>query len=840
MSWGSTEGSRLRRVAACTALVVLMAAPAQAAGTKDVDRSATLATSDQPMWGDGAPSDRNFDLFGLGWNEGDSGGSIENLEFDPTPFDFPEVCVPGLGCVGGGDVPPGPTNFGSFGAGGSGHTKGDIGMSVALRGMADGKLGVDYPVDARYTVPADKSFGPGETVTISTAKTPGAAAKLQTQFPNLQRIALNGRFGFQADASFNMCFVSCSGNTSIADLSMPSGYNGSNPASGEIVGLTEAGPTCSGVLASSAFGFGQAPSEYDRCRNPTTGVNGAYLNMPNVKTTSTLNPDGSLSASGTDPYAVLPVSAINWGSRFMSNPPKINFGPTSYGGVTVGWSTVDLNFNAIEKMQQDLRFTPRVDTTLSWGQPLAYEVLGEDGSTVAASGTAAQATFPLGRKIRLTLPETLDGQLDLAAALSMGGARISNRTVNSTIGNGRVSALSARFDTPSYEAFDLTIWPGTGFNFGPVLNHVFPLSTRDDVLADDTWQLAGFNSPSVDPVGLRADRRPVPAAKTVGPVEGASFTGTVASFHDPDEGDGADDYTATIDWGDGEPTSDGTLVDDPDGSFHVAGTHTYERWGTYPVTVRVQDLDLASVHGTADSEAIVADAPVHVDPVTDRVTTSGQPVKLWATPPAAGVIASFTDENPKGVAAHFTATIIWGDGSRTPGTIATNSRGGWDVSGAHTFAALGLHPVTVRIDGDGGATDSDVTTLLAYGYTATGNFVIGRPAVPAGPVYWWGAQWVRNNVTAGGPGGFHGFANGSAAQPACGQAWTSRQPVKPPVAVPAYMAVTMAGTAAESVTRSGPEIHGDAPKVVVVRTDPGYGAVPGKPGTGTVIATVCG
>src|SRR5205823_4252170 len=45
-----------------------------------------------------------------------------------------------------------------------------------------------------------------------------------------------------------------------------------------------------------------------------------------------------------------------------------------------------------------------------------------------------------------------------------------------------------------------------------------------------------------------------------------------------------------------------------------------------------------------------------------------------------GVTASFSDLDPNGNAKDFTATINWGDGHSTNGTITANTKGGFDVS----------------------------------------------------------------------------------------------------------------------------------------------------------------
>jgi hypothetical protein len=58
----------------------------------------------------------------------------------------------------------------------------------------------------------------------------------------------------------------------------------------------------------------------------------------------------------------------------------------------------------------------------------------------------------------------------------------------------------------------------------------------------------------------------------------------------------------------------------------------------------------------------------------------------------------------------------------------------------------------------------------------------------------------------------------------------------PPGAVPAYMAVI----ASTSLTQSDAGISGDSPRIVIVRKDPGYAPNPGRSGTGTVVAVLCG
>jgi hypothetical protein len=49
------------------------------------------------------------------------------------------------------------------------------------------------------------------------------------------------------------------------------------------------------------------------------------------------------------------------------------------------------------------------------------------------------------------------------------------------------------------------------------------------------------------------------------------------------------------------------------------------------------------------------------------------------------------------------------------------------------------------------------------------------------------------------------------------------------------MAVAVTG----AVTSSGSTISGTIRAIVIVKTNPGYGPDPSRPGTGTVVATLC-
>ena len=133
---------------------------------------------------------------------------------------------------------------------------------------------------------------------------------------------------------------------------------------------------------------------------------------------------------------------------------------------------------------------------------------------------------------------------------------------------------------------------------------------------------------------------------------------------------------------------------------------------------------------------------------------------------------------------------------------------------------------------------------------AGGGFAVGDKevdsATPSTTLTWSGSKWSKLNPLSGGaaPASFQGFAqsfrNGptTVTDPACGGTWTSSTGGSAvlPSSVPAYMAVVVP----TKVTQSGSTISGQVAKVVIVKTNPGYQPNPADPGTGTVVATLCG
>ena len=125
-----------------------------------------------------------------------------------------------------------------------------------------------------------------------------------------------------------------------------------------------------------------------------------------------------------------------------------------------------------------------------------------------------------------------------------------------------------------------------------------------------------------------------PAAVTA--VAGIPFSGSVASFSDGNPLASAADFSATINWGDGTPSSNATVTTGP-GGFVVTGGHTYATIGSYPTSISIVDSGGSStvVHGTATAGAapapVVTGKPPSIGGTTAGFTGSLNPVGLATT-----------------------------------------------------------------------------------------------------------------------------------------------------------------------------------------------------------------
>ncbi|HEV3341319.1 MAG TPA: DUF4214 domain-containing protein, partial [Pirellulales bacterium] len=174
----------------------------------------------------------------------------------------------------------------------------------------------------------------------------------------------------------------------------------------------------------------------------------------------------------------------------------------------------------------------------------------------------------------------------------------------------------------------------------------------------------------------------VPATLTA--VESAAGTFNVATFTDPAGAEAIGNYRATIDWGDGTPTSNASIALNA-GVFTASGTHTYAEEGAKsPVLTITHD---SAPPLTVDAMAIVADAPL-----------LGVTAIIVAGTTVSGTVANFTDADASDATGDYSATIDWGDGQTGPGNVvAGTSAGQFHVMGNHSYADNRSHTIAITV-----------------------------------------------------------------------------------------------------------------------------------------------
>lgn len=233
-------------------------------------------------------------------------------------------------------------------------------------------------------------------------------------------------------------------------------------------------------------------------------------------------------------------------------------------------------------------------------------------------------------------------------------------------------------------------------------------------------------------------------ALTAQGVAGTATEGTaaenvsVATFTSGNASATAATFTARINWGDGQQ-SDGAVTQNGS-TFTVAGTHVYKYGGRYPVRATITST--GGFVGTADTTFTVADAAL-------TATAAAQVRGRQNTALNNVTVATFTDANTSSRNTDFTATIDWGDGQTSQGTISASGSGAFSVTGSHTYTIVGDRTVRVTISQVNSNEDVTFNTATANTPAAIKELpsnerivsqiyldVLERPADPTGLANW--------------------------------------------------------------------------------------------------------
>ena len=187
----------------------------------------------------------------------------------------------------------------------------------------------------------------------------------------------------------------------------------------------------------------------------------------------------------------------------------------------------------------------------------------------------------------------------------------------------------------------------------------------------------------------------------------ASPMTSLAKFIDPgDAEDPVADYSVSINYHDGSAASAGTLTyDGTSGYFTVSDNHVYAEEGKFaPPTITITHETTTTVVNDLNKVTVV-DAPI---------TAKGVNFNGFEGRVITATVATFSDANISAPLSDFSATIAWGDGKSTAGTVMSDGGGNFHVVGSHAYTEEGKYPIGVSIKDVGGskAATTGLATLL--------------------------------------------------------------------------------------------------------------------------------
>ena len=207
---------------------------------------------------------------------------------------------------------------------------------------------------------------------------------------------------------------------------------------------------------------------------------------------------------------------------------------------------------------------------------------------------------------------------------------------------------------------------------------------------------------------------------------GVKFTVTLGSLMDTDPNSNPSDFIPTnfnkttnilskgilIDWGDGNKNdTTGTIVATatPGQNYAIRGTHTYTSVGNFQVTVKIADDEGSTTTNIlAITVAAAPAAPKAPNVVNVIAKALGFGSFLASGQSFTDEVATFTTDSATAIASNFAASIDWGDGVNSPGTIVQGANLDdkseiFYVFGTHVYDNAGLYDFNVSVSTPGNA-----------------------------------------------------------------------------------------------------------------------------------------
>jgi hypothetical protein len=409
-------------------------------------------------------------------------------------------------------------------------------------------------------------------------------------------------------------------------------------------------------------------------------------------TAATLSNATFTDANTGAPASDFTVTAVTWGD-----------GSTDTTGLTISGSGGSYSVNGSHRYADEGTYNFSITVTDDGGNT----------ATITGSTTVGDAN------LKGSFAATATGGVEGVTAATLSSATFTDANTGAPASDFTVTAVS--WGDGKTSTTGLTI-SGSGGYYTVSGSHLYAEEGTYNfkmIVTDDGGQEAEiYGSTTVGDASLTGSS----AAAATGGVEGVTAaTLSNATFTDANTGAPPSDFTVTaVTWGDGNTSTAGLSVSGSNGNYTVNGSHLYAEDGTYHFSIAVKDNGGSST--TITGTATVADAALAATGAPAFQAPEGLPFSNQ-------LVATFTDATPLGGTGDFTATIHWGDGNTSTGTVLLVGHGAssssYQVLGGHTYAVGRAYPITVSIVDVGGATaNTNLTPTIA---TVPSNILLLNP-----------------------------------------------------------------------------------------------------------------
>jgi hypothetical protein len=556
---------------------------------------------------------------------------------------------------------------------------------------------------SNFTVSGTHTYQQASSATISvTINDAGGASVSATLIPQIGGLVASP-FANNFTAGVSAMVVTAS--FSDTDLDFNTSHFAANIQWGD--GTTTANATIStgaGGLAVQASHTYALPGYYPITTNITDNVDGQKATVVSHANVTHASLNGN---SGSFPSTSLTYS----GQTGSFNDGDLDISPSHFQ-VQLAWgdgstSTGSISYNASQFV---------VSGTHTYAANGNYSVTNTitdllDGSTATVTSMVMVNQFSM---LSVTGASNLTGSegvslsnLTVASLSDSDNNHSASAYANSTINWGDGSAATSATVT------------GSGpFTVAGTHTYVEPGTYSITINAQDSDSASAVGTTSI----VIGDAALTPTGRTLTATAGLPLNAaTVASFMDANTSSSGTvtDFTALLNFGDGTPVTAG-YVSGSGGNYTVSAGHLYATANTYNVTVTITDIDGQTA--TANSTITVSNPSASLTASAVSATEGSS----WSSSTA----AVFTPAS--GTGGHtFVATLAWGDGAVTYGTLTSNGQGGFNVSASHTYAdeTSTNNPETLTVtvlDQTTGAIAARTTaavTVADAGLSATANSI---------------------------------------------------------------------------------------------------------------------